>query len=387
MEHVVDVDVESLYPSIMITDGIAPRTESIGVFTHLLTRLTAMRLDAKRAMKAEADPANRAKLDALQSSFKILINSFYGYLGYNRALFNDIEQADRVTMTGQAHLRRLIEAIGSRRGAVIQVDTDGIFFSPPDTIRGVEEKEEAFVPLIARELPEGIRLALNGRYKAMLSYKKKNYALLGYDNKISMKGSSLTSRSLEKFGRHFVAQCIDALLNRNIAALHSLFVSLWTDIAEHRLTVADFARTETLREGSLAYAESLERGERNKTASYEVALASGLSWKPGDRVSYYITGSDASVKGFENCKLAEEWDPTLPDENVAFYQKRLQELAKKFEVFFQPQDFRAIFSMDDLFPFSPDGIEILTVRLERTAPAEPDPDEPRIWLEEPGDDE
>lgn len=391
VDRVVDADVESLYPSIMITDAIAPRNETLGVFTALLTSLTAMRLEAKRAMKAAADPAERTKFDAVQSSFKILINSFYGYLGYSRALFNDIERADLVTKTGQALLRRLIDAIASRGGTVVQVDTDGIFFSPPAGVVSPEE-EEAFVRHIARELPEGIRLGINGRARAMLSYKKKNYALLGYDNKITMKGSSLTSRSLEKFGRNFLAQCIAALLDRNVPALHSLFVSLTADIAEHRLSIGDFARTETLKESGASYARAVDEGGRNRTASYEVAVAAGLSWKQGDHISYYITGNDANVKGFEHCKLSEEWDPAAPDENVAFYQKRLLELAKKFEVFFQPQDFRAVFSVDDLFPFAPEGIEILTARLQETTSQMRDREEedsagPRIWLDQTGDDE
>jgi hypothetical protein len=164
-------------------------------------------------------------------------------------------------------------------------------------------------------------------------------------------------------------------------------VSLWTDIAEHRLAVQDFARTESLHESAAVYLAAVEAGERNRTASYEVALASGLTWKPGDRVAYYITGKEAGVREFEHCRLAEEWDPSSPDENTAFYQRRLQELAKKFEVFFEPQDFRAIFSVDDLFPFSALGIEVLTSRID-DAPAAPKlPEEepgvdPRIWLEE-----
>jgi DNA polymerase elongation subunit (family B) len=361
VEHVLDVDVESLYPSIMIERAIAPERETAGVFLSLLKNLTAMRLDAKRKMKSAKDPHLRSKLDALQSAFKILINSFYGYLGYNRALFTDVKKADAVTTTGQEILRRLISAITDRQGDVIQVDTDGIFFSAPGTIR-TEEEEQRFVAAVAKELPQGINLAINGRYKAMLSYKKKNYALLDYSNKIKIKGSSLTSRSMEKFGKNFVHQCLDALLNNNIDAIHTLYVNLYNDISEHRLSVSDFARSETLKESILEYNNAVRAGKRNKMASYEAALNSGLHWKQGDRISYYITGSDANVRGFEHCKHADEWDPNTPDENVAFYLKRLRELAKKFEVFFTPQDFRSIFSADDLFPFSGRGIQVVTTQ-------------------------
>ncbi|MFB6273772.1 MAG: DNA polymerase, partial [Salinibacter sp.] len=77
-----------------------------------------------------------------------------------------------------------------------------------------------------------------------------------------------------------------------------------------------------------------------------------------DRISYYITGDSADVTAFKNCKLADEWDPDDPDENTAYYLKRLDEFADKFEPFFDEHDFRLVFSPEDLFGFSAEGIEI-----------------------------
>ena len=127
-------------------------------------------------------------------------------------------------------------------------------------------------------------------------------------------------------------------------------------------------------------------GKRNRTAVYEIAVATGLAWKRGDKLSYYITGSDEHAKGFENCKLADEWDPNFPDENVPFYLRRLDEFSKKFEPFFASSDFRSIFSVDDLFAFSPAGIQIITVKVEKEQeePLVVDAEaiEPTIWLDE-----
>ena len=53
-------------------------------------------------------------------------------------------------------------------------------------------------------------------------------------------------------------------------------------------------------------------------------------------------------------------DPDNPDENTAYYLKRLDEFATKFEPFFTDADFRLIFSPEDMFGFSADGIEIQT---------------------------
>jgi DNA polymerase elongation subunit (family B) len=384
---IIHVDVESLYPSIMLRGKIAPRTDALNVFLSLLEDLTDMRLAAKREMKRAQSPIEKAKYDAMQSSYKILINSFYGYLGYARGLFNDYESADKVTQSGQRILRQLIGAITERHGTVVEVDTDGILFVPPGHVHD-ETTERTFVEHISKELPEGINLSIDGRYKKMLSYKMKNYALLGYDNKITIKGSSLISRNMKKFGKHFIEQCIDALLNDNIESLHTLYVSLSKDISGHKLSVADFAKTETLKDSIEQYSEEVEAGRRNRTASYEVAISSSVHWKQGDKISYYITGSDANVKGFEHCKLADEWDPNFPDENIQYYLKRLDEFSKKFEIFFEPRDFRAIFSVDDLFPFSAQGIKILTLPVQQeTVAVEEDVSEeimvePKIWLDE-----
>lgn len=382
---VVHADVESLYPSIMINKEIAPASDSVGVFKQLLKVLTASRLDAKRKMKKTEDPHEKAKLDAMQSSLKILINSFYGYLGYNRGLFNDFEQADVVTTTGQQLLRQMIEFLQSEKGIVIEVDTDGIFFVPPPSFR-TEETERKFVEKLSEVMPKGITVATDGRYKKMLSYKMKNYALLDYESRMKVKGSSLISRSMERFGRTYVHRCIDCLVRDDIDGLHQIYNLLRSDISEHKLEIRDFARTESLKDNLGDYRRGVESGKRNRSAAYEIASSTERSFKPGDSISYYITGSDPNVRTFEKCKPVTEWDPNFPDENVPYYLRRLDEISEKFKEFFTPQDFRAIFSPDDLFPFSSAGIAPITRQTlagTKAASGEPEPvPDPQIWLDE-----
>jgi DNA polymerase elongation subunit (family B) len=126
------------------------------------------------------------------------------------------------------------------------------------------------------------------------------------------------------------------------------------------MDVRDFMRTETIRESATEYTQQVQSGRRNRSAPFELAIASGRKVKPGMRINYYIVGTEPVLRSFENCKLAEEWNPVFPDENVAFYLRRLDEFSEKFNDFFRPNDFRSIFTLDDLFPFDPSGIEILT---------------------------
>jgi DNA polymerase elongation subunit (family B) len=380
---VVHADVESLYPSIMLQNAIAPSADVLGVFLRLLKDLTTMRLERKREMQNTKDSVERSRLDAMQSSLKILINSFYGYLGYSRALFNDFSRADEVTRTGQQILRTMMTEIRRAGGNVIEVDTDGIYFLPPPSV-GTEQEERTFVAELSAKLPEGITVAMSGRYKKMLSYRRKNYALLDYEQRVRIKGSSLISRSMEQFGRSFVHQAIEAILDGNVEKLHDHYLRYRQAIAEHQLNVSDFARTEALRDSLEVYEEEVQAGKRNRSAAYEVAKASPRQVRPGDRISYYITGTDAAVRGSDNCKAAEDWDPNFPDENVQYYLRRLDELAEKFKDFFQPGDFRSIFSVDDLFPFNPASISLRVA--EVPSDQEIDENEPKgssfgIWLD------
>ena len=127
-------------------------------------------------------------------------------------------------------------------------------------------------------------------------------------------------------------------------------------------SVDRFARTETLKDTVEQYEADVESGKRPRAATYELAKqrseTTGQPIRKGDRIRYYITGAKANVTAFKHCKWADEWDADDPDENTAYYLKRLDEFAGKFETFFTEHDFRLVFSPEDLFGFSPEGIEI-----------------------------
>src|SRR5690606_10653945 len=107
-------------------------------FPSLLQQLTDLRFETKDRMREAASPEEKSELDARQSAYKIVINSFYGNMGFGMAIFNDFAEADRVASVGQELLRKIIRLIRERGGTVIEVDTDGVLFVPPDDVRGDE---------------------------------------------------------------------------------------------------------------------------------------------------------------------------------------------------------------------------------------------------------
>ncbi len=371
---VVYADVESLYPSVMLTSNVQPASDALGLFPRLLRTLTDLRFETKAAARATDDPAERGELDARQTAYKNIINSFYGSLGFQFALFNDFAEADRVATEGQAILRRIMADVRQKGGRVIEVDTDGVLFVPPAGVRG-EEQERAFVSDLSRLMPDGIRIGFDGRFRAMLSYKKKNYALLGHDGALAFKGSSLVSRSSERFGRAFVRDATRLLLEVEargagaIADLHQLYLDVRTRIAAHDWQgVESFQRVETLKMGLDAYTREVEEG-KTRAAAYEVALReferTGQPVRRGERVAYYIAEARAGetptgTRVFELARAATLWRPDAPDESTPFYLDRLDQLARRFEPFFEtPAQHRLVFSPEDLFGFDPTGVRLV----------------------------
>src|SRR6267143_2153933 len=188
-------DVASLYPSIMLQFDCFPVTDELQIFRHLLTDLRSFRLEAKGQMQLADKEGNRPRwhhLHALQNTFKILINSFYGYLGFAQGHFADFDAAARVTQIGRELLQKMIAWLNKRDAQVIEVDTDGIYFVPPDAeIVGrpsrspVQDGGQNARPTIeelrkdlAAILPPGIEVEFDEQFDAMFSYKAKNYALL-----------------------------------------------------------------------------------------------------------------------------------------------------------------------------------------------------------------
>lgn len=358
---IVYADVESLYPSIMLSYDICPKSDERRIFPDILRELKELRFTTKKKAKEERENGNIAlseNYDAMQSSFKILINAMYGYLGFSLGIFNDYEEADRVTTTGQEIARTMIKEFETRGCKVIEVDTDGILFVPPPHIQS-QKDEIDLVNEVSSVMPKGITIGYDGRYKKMISYLKKNYALLDYNGTMKLKGSSLISRSAEKFGREFIRKGFEILLDENIEELHDLYVSYRELILNHNWVIDDFSRTETLKNTLDQYTADTESGKRPRSITYELALKSNQAVNKGSRITYYVTGSGLHGSFYDKGKFAEEWKSSQPDENTQFYLKRLDEFSQKFLPFFKPQDFSSIFSADTLFSFSPVGIELI----------------------------
>jgi len=172
---VYHIDVVSMYPHIMVKH-IVPRWDKWGVFPEMVRVLLNERLEAKRQGKEQT-----------QRALKILINSLYGFLASSFD-YSDPKAATEVTAIGRDIIRRMASVLEQCGYKVVEMDTDGIYFTPtPTALCDAEEAQRRVEQAI------GFQTELK-RYRSGLFVKKKNYALWTEDGELVMKGNSLRSR-------------------------------------------------------------------------------------------------------------------------------------------------------------------------------------------------
>ncbi|NTV49452.1 MAG: DNA polymerase II [Geobacteraceae bacterium] len=333
---IVHCDVASLYPSLMLTYRLAPAKDTLGLFLPMLAELRRFRLNAKQLARDAAEDSERRYFDALQQVFKVLINSFYGYLGAALHNFSDLAVAAEVTRLGRVTIKNMIDLLVSEGARPIEVDTDGIYFKPPDGCL-TEEAEREIVGRISQKLPEGIEVELDGRYRSMFAYKTKNYALQEYEGRILIKGSGLRSRRVEAYLREFMRDVIERLLTGKGDTVRRLYEGYCASLRSKTMDVSWVARSETLNDSPDRYLEKLRLGKRNRSAAFEIALSSGKKYRAGDHVNYYVSGSGTDATAYEQCRPVAAFNPAHPDINVLYYIEKLRHVQKRFEPFL-PQE-------------------------------------------------
>lgn len=349
---IVYADVASLYPSIMLNFDVRPETDTLNIFGSLLRDLTKLRFEWKAASKAADDPRDAGRFKGMEKSAKIVINSFYGVLGYQYFPWNSYDEADRVTRIGRYILRWMVTLIEEQGGTVVEIDTDGVMFIPPEHVGPSDEA--AFVRALTDRMPEGIKIDYDGRADKMMSYKSKNYALREGD-KLKIKGGALISRQYEPFLTEFIEEGIRKLLDDDMEGLHRLYRRTYEALETRTLPVEKLTKAVELKDSIAEYRASVERGHgnggRHVSAPYELAIKrweeGGRRPKVGDKIKYYLAGDEhriSYIKGYEHAKL---YDPECPEQdyNVVYYiKRRLKSATEKFRPFFTEEDFGTVFN-------------------------------------------
>lgn len=324
--HVLHFDVASLYPSLLLHIGRNPKTDTLGVFIPMLRRLREYRLVYKQLARNGRSEEERAEAQARQTNFKILINSFYGYLGFSGARFGDGDLAAEVTRRGRELLQKLIDEFAGHGCTILEADTDGIYLSSEHYY----EKPEELLALVETILPEGIELEYDGRYAAMWCYKAKNYAL--YDGeKVTLRGSALRSRGIEPYLKKLSDQLIVFLLGASTESPLEMLEGYRTKLRTRSVPVEELAKSETLNQNPDAYERLVAAGGKPRRASAEVALQIMPRPRMGDRVSYYVTArSKGRTSDWQRARALSLYDPERAPYDPDFYVEKLDDWLERY---------------------------------------------------------
>jgi DNA polymerase elongation subunit (family B) len=377
-KRVVKADVSSLYPSLMRQYRIGPQRDHIGVLLELVDRLVEQRLAAKRrARSAPLGSAERHTDEALSAAMKILVNSAYGYMGaVGLTRLADVSAANRVTYYGRAVLGRICRELAARGATLLEGDTDGVYFSVPETWS--ESDEQQLVAEVAAMLPPLVRLEFEGRYAAMLSHEPKNYALLQYDGALLLRGVAFRSSRVEPFGEDFLRRAIACLLTGDVEGVRAAYVETVDALRSRSLPTAKVAARVRLSKTPKQYLAT--RGSRREAAYEALLLEQQDRWEVGDHIRIYrVAGGRAALlhEDDEDGLRTGVQDFAPRDYDVRYYVRLLREtFATRLTRAFSGEDFQTLTAdpeQPSLFAPPVDSIRPVLVPLLDPLQLEPEP--------------
>jgi DNA polymerase elongation subunit (family B) len=275
-QNIAKFDVTSLYPSIMEIYKIFPTNDVEQVFLRKLMEFKRRRLFLKKT----ALKTGNKFLDIRQNALKILINGMYGYLGYEKARFGDLDKAELVTYYGRLIIKKIIQLLSNEGLTVLEADTDGIFM--------VGNTKDEYLKLLKKVnsiLPKGIVLEFDGFFPSGVFLEKKNYALLTENDTIILKGSGLKTKRYSRFLRKLFREVLlDILKDQNFEVIKRKVKAVLKRILRRQLSKYEICQKARLTRPVDSYKA---QPEHVKVA--QKLLVRNFDIKPGDVIEYYIT--------------------------------------------------------------------------------------------------
>jgi len=299
--NVLKVDVASLYPSIMLEYSVFnPEKDPLGIFLITLQELTEQRLKNKTKYKETKDEYYKA----LSESIKIVINSFYGFMGAPGLHFNSPKHAALVTEKGREILTIAIDWCEKKGFILVNADTDSIAFCKADHSFMAESERSELLSELNSLFQARIRWENDGYYDAVLVIKAKNYVMKQGD-KLTIKGSALKATMKEPALRECLRRLVEAMLDGRTSAIEAIKEE-YTQEIENLTDITRWAAKKTVTE------KVMNPGRTNEAKI--LAAISETDFQEGDKVYVYFA-QDQSLK------LAKDW-------NHDHCKKRLQKKLK-----------------------------------------------------------
>ena len=166
-ENVTVLDLKSLYPMCMVTTNASPETkvdpetyddetfrapngthfrkEPDGIIRSMVDELLTER-EEKKTLRNEHDPGSSAyeQFDRQQAAVKVIMNSLYGVLGWDRFRLYDKEMGAAVTATGREVINFTEQAANEIGYEVAYGDTDSVMLELGQEVSKEQAIEQSF---------------------------------------------------------------------------------------------------------------------------------------------------------------------------------------------------------------------------------------------------
>ncbi|MFC7226662.1 DNA-directed DNA polymerase [Salinirubellus salinus] len=167
-ENVSVLDLKSLYPMCMVTLNLSPETyvddpdaydgdtyvapngmhfrkEPDGIIREMVTNLLEER-ENKKALRDEHEPGSEAyaTYDSQQAAVKVIMNSLYGVLGWDRFRLYDKDMGAAVTATGREVISFTEQSVQELGHEVAYGDTDSVMIEFGQELSVSEAIEQSF---------------------------------------------------------------------------------------------------------------------------------------------------------------------------------------------------------------------------------------------------
>lgn len=264
-KNIAVLDFQSLYPSVIITYNISPETinektknifidDNKNIFSKdieatlpkMLNQVFNQRIKAKHDMKNyPKDSLEYKTLFAHQWSFKTILNSTYGYMGYPRARWYNFDCGQSVASTSRVHTLEVIKEAEKKGLKVIYGDTDSCF------LQYTKDKKEIFDFLehINTQLPGIMELSLDGFYSQGLFIQKKSsddpakkkYALIDENNNMKIVGFEYVRHDWSLLAKNTQKKVLELILKDNAIEDAKKYVQkIIKDTFEHKISNDQF---------------------------------------------------------------------------------------------------------------------------------------------------
>jgi hypothetical protein len=262
-------DISSFYPSLMVNFNVAPAHLDKIAFVKLIKWLRDTRVEAKHSKEDFIDGIPK---DVLAQVLKIVINSIYGKLGYDRGDICDKLAVLNVTINGQLLILMLCEELELNGIEVMSANTDGI------VVKLYKNKLDIFNN-ISNHWKEITKFDADAEiYKAYINRDINNYLIEETNGKISAKGALdplMYANNLSKgYDMPIVAYAVSKYFLENKPIMDTLYEAT---------NILDFCKTQNIgRQFHVEYVEGENTKNMQRQIRYYCAMKGGVLYKVDD---------------------------------------------------------------------------------------------------------